>query len=137
MSAASDMLTRRPGIVTFAAIMLFIAGGFEIIVAISEFFGVAWLTGTAYGNFGGYFWLWGILDLILAAIVLYAGYDLLQGGQFGFILGVFLAAISAIRWFFFIPWVPFLALAIIAVDLLIIFGLTGNADYFRRSARAM
>ncbi|HEU0025955.1 MAG TPA: hypothetical protein VFQ25_02470 [Ktedonobacterales bacterium] len=137
MSQASDMLTRRPGMVTFAAVMMFIAGGFEVVFAISEFSNAAWLSNTAYGDFGGYFWLWGIVDLVLAAIVFYAGYDLLRGGQFGFILGVFLAVISSIRWFFFIPWAPFLALAVIAVDLLIIFGLTANADYFRQSSRAM
>lgn len=137
MSQASDMLTRRPGMVTFAAIMMFIAGGFEIVFAISEFSNAAWLNSTAYGNFGGYLWLWGIVDLILAGIIIYAGYDLLRGGQFGFILGVMLAVISSIRWFFYIPWAPFLALVVIAVDILIIFGLTANADYFRRSARAI
>jgi hypothetical protein len=135
MSQASDVLMRRPGMVTFAAIMMFIGGGFEIVVAISEFANASWLSNTTYGVAGGFLLLWAIIDLILAAIVIYAGYDLLQGGQFGFVLGVFLAGISAIRWFFFIPWAPFLALAVIAVDLLIIFGLTANADYFRRSSR--
>ncbi len=134
---ASDMLTRRPGIVTFAAIMMFIAGGFEIVFALSEFANAAWLSNTTYGVAGGYLFIWGFIDLILAAVRLYAGYDLLRGGQFGFILGVLLSAVSAIRWFFFIPWAPFLALAVIAVDILIIFGLTANADYFRRSARAL
>ncbi len=134
---ASDILTRRPGMVTFAAIMLFIAGGFEIVIAISEFANASWLSNTTYGVAGGNLFIWGLIDLFLAAAVLYAGYDLLRGGQFGFIFGVMLAVISAIRWFFFIPWAPFLALAVIAVDLLIIFGLTANADYFRRSAKAM
>ena len=136
-SEVSDVLTRRPGMVTFAAIMLFIAGGFEIVFAISEFANASWLSNTTYGVAGGTLLWWGIVDLVLAAIVLYTGYDLMRGGQFGFILGVFLAAISAIRWFFVIPWAPFLALAVIAVDLLIIFGLTSNSDYFRRSANAM
>ena len=135
MSQASDVLMRRPGMVTFAAIMMFIAGGFEIVVAISEFANASWLSNTTYGVAGGTLLLWAIVDLVIAAIVIYAGYDLLRGGQFGFVLGVFLAAISAIRWFFFIPWAPFLALAVIAVDLLIIFGLTSNADYFRRASR--
>ncbi len=134
---ASDMLTRRPGMVTFAAIMMFILGGFEVVFAISEFANAVWLTDTPYGDFNGYLWLWGIVDLLLAAIVFYAGYDLLRGGQFGFILGVMLAGISAIRWFFYIPWAPFLAVVVIAVDILIIYGLTSNADYFRRASRAI
>jgi hypothetical protein len=106
---ASDMLTRRPGMVTCAAVMLFIAGGFEIVFAISEFSNASWLSNTTYGVAGGSLLWWGIVDLVLAAIALYAGYDLLRGGQFGVI-----------------PWAPFLALVVIAVDLRIIFGLTAN-----------
>src|SRR5215467_8623061 len=84
-----------------------------------------------------YLWLWAILDLLLALIPLYAGYDLLRGGTFGFIIGVVLASISAIRWFFYLPAQPILALVVIAVDILIIYGLTSSADYFRASASGM
>lgn len=135
MSEATQVLTRRPGLVTFAAIMLFVVGAFQIVVAINELVSAAWLTGSTYGNFGGYLWLWGIFDLILAAIPLYAGYDLLRGGQFGYVVGVVLAGISAIRWFFYLPAEPFLSLVVIGVDILIIYGLTSSADYFRTSAQ--
>jgi hypothetical protein len=121
VSQASQVLTRRPGLVTFAAIMLFIVGAFQIVFAISEFANAAWITGATYGSFGGYLWLWAILDL-------------LQGGSFGFIVGVVLAGISAIRWFFYLPAQPILALVVIAVDILIIYGLTSSADYFRANA---
>jgi hypothetical protein len=134
MSQAPDVLTRRPGLVTFAAIMLFILAAFQIVFAISEFANAAWITGSTYGTFGGYLWLWAILDLLLAFIPLYAGYDLLQGGSFGFIVGIVLAAISAIRWFFYLPAQPILALVVISIDVLIIYGLTSSADYFRASA---
>src|SRR5262249_9151358 len=137
MSQASQMLTRRPGLVTFAAIMLFILGAFQIVFALAEFFNATWLVSSTYGTFGGYLWLWGILDLLLAFIPIYAGYDLLQGGQFGFIVGIVIAGFSAIRWFFYIPAAPFLALVMIGVDILIIYGLVSSADYFRGSASGM
>ena len=95
MSQASQMLTRRPSLVTFAAIMMFVVAGFQIVFAFSEFFNATWLLSTTYGTFGGYLWLWGILDLLLAFIPLYAGYDLLQGGQFGFIVGIVISGFSA------------------------------------------
>jgi len=136
MSDASQVLTRRPGLVTFAAIMLFIVGAFQLVFAFSEFFNAAWIASSTYGTFGGYLWLWAILDVLLALIPLYAGYDLLQGGSFGFIIGVVLAGISAIRWFFYLPAAPILALVVIGVDILIIYGLTSSADYFRASAAA-
>jgi hypothetical protein len=137
MSQASQMLTRRPGLVTFAAIMMFVMAGFQIVFAIMEIFNASWLASTTYGTFGGYLWLWGIFDLLLAFIPLYAGYDLLVGGQFGFIVGILIAGLSAIRWFFYLPSAPFLALVVIAVDILIIFGLTASADYFRGSSAGM
>jgi len=137
MSQASQMLTRRPSLVTFAAIMMFVVAGFQIVFAFSEFFNATWLLSTTYGTFGGYLWLWGILDLLLAFIPLYAGYDLLQGGQFGFIVGIVISGFSAIRWFFYIPAAPFLAIVMIAVDILIIYGLVSSADYFRSSAAGM
>jgi hypothetical protein len=130
----SQLLARRPGLVTFAAIMMFILAGFEIVFAISEFANAAWITNNTYGNFGGRLWLWAIVDLILAFIPLYAGYDLLRGGQFGYIVGVVIAGISAIRWFFYLPAQPVLSLVVIGVDILIIYGLTSNAEYFRTSA---
>src|SRR5262249_37335075 len=137
MSQASQMLTRRPGLVTFAAIMMFVVAGFQIVFAIMEIFNATWLLSTTYGTFGGYVWIWGIFDLLLAFIPLYAGYDLLQGGQFGFIVGIVIAGISAIRWFFYIPSAPILSLVVIGVDILIIFGLTSSADYFRASSAGM
>lgn len=137
MSEASQVLTRRPGLVTFAAIMLFIVGAFQLVFAISEFFNAAWITGATYGTFGGYLWIWAILDVLLALIPLYAGFDLLQGGSFGFIIGVVIAGISAVRWFFYLPAQPILALVVIGVDILIIYGLTSSADYFRASAAGM
>ncbi|HEV8194826.1 MAG TPA: hypothetical protein VGP82_25520 [Ktedonobacterales bacterium] len=134
MSDASQVLTRRPGLVTFAAVMLFIVAAFQLVFAMAEFFNAAWITGATYGTFGGYLWLWAILDVLLALIPLYAGYDLLQGGSFGFIVGIVLAGISAIRWFFYLPAQPILALVVIGVDILIIYGLTSSADYFRASS---
>ncbi len=135
-SQATEVLVRRPGLVTFSAFMLFIGAGFQLVFALSEFFNAAWLAGTTYGTFGGNLWLWGILDVIFAVVLFYAGYDLLSGGGFGFIVGVCLATLSAIRWFFYIPAAPILSLAVIAIDILILYGLTSSADYFRGSGSA-
>jgi hypothetical protein len=120
--------------VTFSAIMLFIGAGFQIVFALMEFFNAAWLGSTTYGTFGGTLWLWGILDVIFAVVLFYAGYDLLNGGRFGFIVGVCIATVSAIRWFFYIPAAPILSLAVIGIDILILYGLTSSADYFRGSS---
>jgi hypothetical protein len=121
---------QRPGLVTFAAIMMFLLGGFQTVWALTEFANAAWLASTAYGTFGGYLWLWGILDILFALVAFYAGYDLLRGGSFGQIFGLAIAGFSAIRWFFMLPVLPLAAVVIIAVDALILYSIISNAEYF-------
>jgi hypothetical protein len=127
-------VARRPGLVTFSAIMLFLAAGFSVVWAILEFSGAPWVRNAynAYGytNFSSYLWLWGFLDLIVAAIAIYAGVDVLRGGPFGLIIGLCIAGFSALRWFFYLPVAPWLAVTVIAIDVLVIYGLVTNADYF-------
>lgn len=133
MSQVSNALGRRPGLVTFAAIMMFILAGFELTWAIIQIVyaiaGYSWIV-TTYGTFGGYLWIWGIVDLLMAAVAFYAGVDLLRGGAFGQVVGLIIAGFSAIRWFFYLPAMPWIAVVIIAVDVIIIYGLVAHAEYF-------
>jgi hypothetical protein len=120
----------RPGLVTFAAIMMFILAGFQLVWAIVEFANAAWLSSVTYGNFNGYLWLWAILDLLVAAAAFYAGYDILRGGTFGRVFGVVVAGISAIRWFFYLPAAPWIGIVMIAVDIIIIYALVSHSEFF-------
>lgn len=122
---------RAPGMIRFAAIMMFVIGGFQLTWAFVEFANAAWIAANVYGSFGGYLWLWGIFDVLFALVTLYAGYDLLQGGVFGKTYAVLIAAFNAIRWFFYIPAAPWVAIVVIAVDVLIIYAICSNADYRR------
>jgi hypothetical protein len=72
-----------------------------------------------------------MFDLLFAIVALAAGVDLLRGGTFGRIVGIVIAAISALRWFFYIPAQPWAAIVVIAVDVLVLYGLATNEDYFR------
>lgn len=130
MSQMSQALGRRPGLVTFAAIMMFLLAGFQLTFALVEFWNATWIALSAYGSFGGYLWLWGILDAIFALVAFYAGADLLRGGTYGQVVGILIAAFSAIRWFFYLPAAPWIAAVIIAVDILIIYGLVAHSEYF-------
>jgi hypothetical protein len=134
MSQRGAMALERPGLVTFAAIMMFVAGGFELVWALVEFANAAWLGSVTYGTFNGYLWLWAILDLVLAAAIFYAGYDILRGGSFGRIFGVIVACISAVRWFFYIPASPWLSIVAIAVDVLIIYALAAHEEFFNAAS---
>ena len=130
MAQMSKALGRRPGMVTFAAVMMFLLGGFELAWALTEFGNAAWMASTVYGTYGGHLWIWGIVDILSALIAFYAGYDILRGGVFGQVFGVIIAGFSAIRWFFMLPVVPVAAVVVILVDALILYGLLGHAEYF-------
>jgi uncharacterized membrane protein len=110
--------------------MMFLLAAFQIIFAIVEFYNAAWFANTAYGTFSDRLWLWGIVDLIVAAIAIYAGYDLLRGGTFGRIIGLIAAAIIGVRWFFYLPAEPWTGVVMIAIAVLVIYGLVAHSEYF-------
>ena len=123
----------RPGLVTFSAVMMFLVAAFQLVFAVVEFYNAAWFANTAYGTFSDRLWLWGIVDVILAGIAIYAGYDLLRGGTFGRIVGLIAAAVIGVRWFFYMPAEPWAAVVMIALAVLIIYGLVTNSEYFDRT----
>ena len=67
---------------------------------------------------------WGWIHLILGAVVAFAGYSLFAAKTWARVAGVTLATLSAIANFFFIPYYPFWAILIIALDVWVIWALT-------------
>src|SRR5918995_7345359 len=105
---------RRPGMLTFAAIIMFVVAGLEGLSALLNFAGTGWWVTSAGDLVYANFVFWGILDLIIAIIALYAAIDILRGGTYGLIVGYIFAVVGAIRWLFVIPAAPVLAVVVIA-----------------------
>jgi hypothetical protein len=125
---------RRPGTLTFTAIIMFVVAGFEGLSALLAFAGTGWWA-TSEGNLVyANFVFWGILDTIIALIALYAGIDILRGGTYGLIVGYIFAVVGAIRWLFVIPAAPVLAVVVIALCVMAIYGLAKHSDYFDEGA---
>ena len=122
----------RPGLVTFAAIMMFTLGGFSIVWAIEEFTNAAWLNNTQLGLVSTTLFYWAISDLVVAAIAILAGLDVWRGGNVGRWTGIVIAVFSAMRAFFYLPLAPIAALLIIAIDIFVIYGLSTYAEYFEQ-----
>lgn len=124
---------RRPGLVTFAAVILLVEAGFSAVWALVTFAQPEWLI-RAYSTYGipaqSGAWVWGVLDLLVGAIALFAGVGVLRGAAFAQLIGYYIAGISAIRWFFFLQVVPVTAALIIALDVLVIYGLAAHSKYF-------
>ena len=131
MERSGGAVTRRPGMVTFAAIMMFMVAGFEALSALLAFAGTGWWVTDAGNLVYANFVLWGVLDLLIALIALYSGIDLLRGGTFGIAMGYLFAVLGAIRWLFVIPAAPILSVVIIALCVMIIYALAQYSDYLQ------
>src|SRR4051812_40816903 len=109
--------------------IMFMVAGFEGLRPVLCFAGTG-RGGTGLGKLVyGNFILWGVLDLVIALIALYAGVDLLRGGAFGIVMGYLFAGLAAIRWFFVIPAAPILAVVVIALCVMVIYALATHPDY--------
>jgi hypothetical protein len=135
----SVMETRdhAPGLVTFAAAMLFMLFFLYATIAMLEFFQGTWLLLSTGSVPGGHLWIWGIVDAVFALVALYAAYDIMMGGRAGRIIGLAFAIVSAVRRVFFLPIAPIAAVVIIAVDILVIYALVAHGEFFRTSSESM
>lgn len=110
----------------FASVMLIIAGVFQ---------GIAGLAAVAEDDI--YVttpkWVldldisaWGWIHLGIAAVLILSGIGVLSGNVAARTVGVVVAALSAIANFAFIPWYPIWSIAIIAIDVAVIWALTAH-----------
>jgi len=122
--------SKRPGLVTFASIMMFLLGGLHLVWSIEGFTDAAWLRGISTGLLGDQILIWAIIDLILAVVAFFAGYSLWKGGNSGWWIAMITAVVVCVRWFFLIPWLPLAALTVIGISILVIYGLSKYQDWF-------
>jgi hypothetical protein len=127
-SVGARAAAHRPGMVTFAAVMMFLVAGFEALSALLAFAGTGWWVTEAGNLVYANLVLWGIVDLIIALIALYAGIDLLRGGTYGLVMGYLFAGLGAVRWLFVIPAAPVLAVVVIALCVMVIYGLAKYSE---------
>ena len=127
-SVGARAAAHRPGMVTFAAVMIFVVAGLEALTALLAFAGTGWWVTEAGNMVYANFVILGIVDSIIALIALYAGIDLLRGGPFGLGMGYLFAVVGAIRWLFFIPAAPVLAVVVVALCVMVIYGLAKFSD---------
>ncbi len=130
MSAAPQRPPQQPvsgwaiGGITFAASMLGLVGIFQIIAGLAaiiddDFF----VVGRNY-SFDIDTSAWGWIHLVIGILFICVCVGLIRAKTWAGVAAIFIAGLSAVANFFFIPYDPFWSLLVIALDVWIIWSIT-------------
>lgn len=119
------------GIAVFAGVIMIVAGAFQAVEGLAGIVNDEWLVVRPNYIFTFDLTLWGWLHLLVGLALLAIGIFLLRGATWARVAGMILAGISALLNFVWLPHSPWWSLMIIAIDILVIWGL---ANYRREAA---
>lgn len=111
------------GLVTFAGIMLVVAGVWHTLAGIAALFNDDLYISTPDYVYSLDLTGWGWGHLALGLLVMATGGAILSGRTWGRVVGMVLVVLSLIANFVFIPWYPVWSLVIIALDVAVIWAL--------------
>ena len=120
---------KRPGWLTFTAVILISVGILRIITAISYFGNSDKVNNLSNGLFGGQLWAWGLWDLIIAVLAIWGGFSLLQGNAFGRAIGYIWAGLVLIQSFLILAWAPWFGFLAMAIAVLVMFALSSTSGW--------
>ena len=108
----------------FAATMILILGIFQIIQGLAAIIKSGFFVTTENYAFSIDTTAWGWIHLLLGILMAVIGWFIFTAAPWARWAGVAIAALSAIANFFWIPYYPWWALLIIALDIYVIWSLT-------------
>lgn len=121
------------GIAVFAGVVMIVGGAFQALEGLAGIVRDKWLVVLPQYIYAFDLTLWGWIHLLVGLALLVIGIFLLRGQTWARVAGMVAAAISAILNFVWLPYSPWWALLIIAVDFLVIWAL---AQYLRQPVSA-
>ncbi len=113
---------RGYGLLIFAVVLLLVDGFFNLIYGIAAIANSHVFVANAHYVIGD-LRVWGWITLMISALQLVAVGGIVVGNQLARWFAVVMVGLSAIDMMFFLPAYPFWALAIIAMDVLALYGL--------------
>lgn len=111
------------GFIVFAGVLMIIAGGFQTLAGFVALFEDEFYVTTRNYVLQFDTTTWGWIHLLLGLMVFFAGLAVMSGQTWGRVVGITLAVLSALANFAFVPYYPFWSLAIIALDIFVIWAL--------------
>jgi hypothetical protein len=112
------------GVSLFAGVLLVTLASFEILQGLSAVLKDDLLVAGPNYTYEIDVTTWGWIHMIVGAIALAAGIGILTGQVWANVVGIGLAALSALAQFMFLPYYPLWSLLIIAMDIIVIWALT-------------
>ena len=119
------------GFILFAAVMMIMVGVFQALQGLVAIFENEFYLPTRNYIFQFDATSWGWIHLLLGLLVAFAGYGLLSGKTWARTVAIFLAVLSAIANFAFIPYYPFWSLLIISLDVFVIWAIAAHGGGLR------
>jgi len=129
MSSTALAGLRRPGWLTFVAVVLISFGCLRVISAIYYFANSARLNNLNYGAFGHHLFVWGLWDLVIAGLSLWGGYSLLGGHTFGRIIGYIWGGVVLIQSFMILGNAPWYGFASLLLAIFVLYALAVTSDW--------
>lgn len=108
----------------FASMMMMLLGVFQIIAGLAAIFKDNFYVVTQNNLLVFNFTTWGWITLVLGIIIFAAGLELLRGAMWARVLAVFLAGLSFIANLSFVNAYPVWSVAMMVLDVLVIYALT-------------
>ncbi|HSL66118.1 MAG TPA: hypothetical protein VK874_15795 [Gaiellaceae bacterium] len=112
------------GGISFAAALMIVLGSFQVIAGLTAIFDDDFYVVTENYVFDLDPSAWGWIHLLLGIVMLAAGFGLFAGRAWAAVVALTLAMLSAVVNFFLIPYYPFWAILVIALDVWVIWALT-------------
>ena len=112
------------GGIAFAATMMILIGVFQVTAGLTAIFNDEFYVATRNYTFGLDVTAWGSIHLIIGFFLVVTALALFARRAWAGVVALILAVVSAIQNFFFIPYYPFWALVVIALDVFVIWALT-------------
>jgi len=120
---------KRPGWLTFAAVVMISVGFLRLISAISYFADSNKVNDLSHGVFGDQIWLWGLWDLAIAALAIWGGYSLLGGNTFGRVIGYIWAGLVLVQSFLILAWSPWFGFAAMLLSIIVMFAISATSEW--------
>jgi hypothetical protein len=116
------------GVAVFAGVVMLVGGAFQALEGLAAIVRDEWLVVLPNYIYAFDLTVWGVIHLLVGLALVAIGASLLRGQTWARVAGLIAAVVSAIMNFVWLPYSPWWALMVIAIDFLIIWAL---AAYLR------